>query len=243
MKTIIINQARMTSTRLPGKVMKEVLGKPLLEYQFERLQRVKEADELIIATTNNDSDQPIVELCKRLGIAYYCGSEEDVLSRYYEAATQLGADVIVRVTSDCPLIDPSIVDRVIKLYKDKRDNYDYVSNTLTRSYPRGMDTEVFSYKVLEEAFINAKEKPEREHVTPYICWQPERYRLGNVSHHEDQSRHRWTVDQIEDFLLIENIIKALYPDKPHFNMTDVLDILKENPEWLKLNAEVEQKTF
>jgi len=233
----------MTSTRLPGKVMKEVLGKPLLEYQFERLQRVKEADELIIATTNNDSDQPIVELCKRLGIAYYCGSEEDVLSRYYEAATQLGADVIVRVTSDCPLIDPSIVDRVIKLYKDKRDNYDYVSNTLTRSYPRGMDTEVFSYKVLEEAFINAKEKPEREHVTPYICWQPERYRLGNVSHHEDQSRHRWTVDQIEDFLLIENIIKALYPDKPHFNMTDVLDILKENPEWLKLNAEVEQKTF
>jgi len=242
-KTIIINQARMTSTRLPGKVMKEVLGKPLLEYQFERLQRVKEADELIIATTNNDSDQPIVELCKRLGIAYYCGSEEDVLSRYYEAATQLGADVIVRVTSDCPLIDPSIVDRVIKLYKDKRDNYDYVSNTLTRSYPRGMDTEVFSYKVLEEAFINAKEKPEREHVTPYICWQPERYRLGNVSHHEDQSRHRWTVDQIEDFLLIENIIKALYPDKPHFNMTDVLDILKENPEWLKLNAEVEQKTF
>lgn len=243
MKTTIIDQARMTSTRLPGKVMKEVLGKPLLEYQIERLQRVNEADELIIATTNNDSDQPIVELCKRLGIAYYCGSEEDVLSRYYEAATQLGADVIVRVTSDCPLIDPSIVDRVIKLYKDNRDNYDYVSNTLTRSYPRGMDTEVFSYKVLEEAFINAKEKPEREHVTPYICWQPERYRLGNVSHHEDQSRHRWTVDQIEDFLLIENIIKALYPDKPHFNMTDVLDILKENPEWVKLNTEVEQKTF
>jgi spore coat polysaccharide biosynthesis protein SpsF len=241
MKTVIIDQAHMTSTRLPGKVMKEVLSKPLLEYQIERLKRVNEADGLIIATTGNDSDQPIVELCERLGIAYYCGSEEDVLSRYYEAASEFGADIVVRVTSDCPLIDPAVMDRVIKLYKDNRDNYDYVSNTLTRSYPRGMDTEVFSYKVLKEAFINAKEKPEREHVTPYICWHPERYKLGNVQYHDDQSRHRWTVDQIEDFLLIESIIKALYPIKPHFNMEDVLNILKENPEWVDLNAGVEQK--
>ena len=241
MRTVIINQARMTSTRLPGKVMKEVLGKPLLEYQIERLKRANEADELVIATTINDTDQPIVELCKRLEVAYYRGSEEDVLSRYYEAATEFGADIVVRVTSDCPLIDPTVVDKVIKHYKDNRDKYDYVSNTLTRTYPRGLDTEVFSYKVLQEAFFYAKEQPEREHVTPYICWHPERFRLNNVFHHENQSQHRWTVDQIEDFLLIENIIKALYPNNPQFDMTDVLILLRENSEWVKLNAGVEQK--
>lgn len=241
MKTVIIDQARMTSTRLPEKVMKEVLGKPLLEYQIERLRGANEADEVVIATTTNNTDQPIVELCNRLEVAYYRGSEEDVLSRYYEAATEFGADIVVRVTSDCPLIDPAIVDKVIKHYKDNRDSYDYVSNTLTRTYPRGMDTEVFSYKVLHDAFYNAKEQPEREHVTPYICWQPECFRLGNVSNHENQSQYRWTVDQIEDFLLIENIIKALYPNNPQFNMTDVLILLKENPKWVKLNAGVEQK--
>ncbi len=241
MRTVIINQARMTSTRLPGKVMKEVLGKPLLEYQIERLKRANEADELVIATTINDTDQPIVELCKRLEVAYYRGSEEDVLSRYYEAATEFGADIVVRVTSDCPLIDPTVVDKVIKHYKDNRDKYDYVSNTLTRTYPRGLDTEVFSYKVLQEAFFYAKEQPEREHVTPYICWHPERFRLGNVFRHENQSQHRWTVDQREDFLLIENIIKALYPNNPQFDMTDVLILLRENSEWVKLNAGVEQK--
>lgn len=241
MKTVIIDQARMTSTRLPGKVMKEVLGKPLLEYQIERLKRANEADELVIATTTNDTDQPIVELCKRLGVAYYRGSEEDVLSRYYEAATEFGADIVVRVTSDCPLIDPAVMDKVIKHYKDNRDNYDYVSNTLTRTYPRGMDTAVFSYKVLKEAYFNTKEKLEREHVTPYIYCHPESYRLGNVLYHEDQSQHRWTVDQIEDFLLIDNIIKGLYPNKPHFNITDVLNLLKENPKLVQLNVGVEQR--
>ncbi len=241
MKTVIIDQARMTSTRLPGKVMQEVLGKPLLAYQIERLRRVNEADEVVIATTTNNSDQPIVELCEDLGVAYYCGSEEDVLSRYYEAAVNFAADTVVRVTSDCPLIDPAVVDKVIKYYKNKRDNYDYVSNTLQRTYPRGMDTEVFSFKALEEAFLNAKEQPEREHVTPYICWHPERYRLHNVYYHEDQSRHRWTVDEIEDFLLIKNIIETIYPFKKQFNMEDVLGSLNKHPEWVELNAGVEQK--
>ncbi len=241
MKTVIIDQARMTSTRLPGKVMKEILGKPLLEYQIERLRRVDEADEVVIATTTNNSDQPIVELCEDLGVAYYCGSEEDVLSRYYEAAVNFAADTVVRVTSDCPLIDPAVVDKVIKYYKNKRDNYDYVSNTLQRTYPRGMDTEVFPFKALEEAFLNAGEQPEREHVTPYICWHPERYRLHNVNYHEDKSRHRWTVDEVEDFILIKNIIEAVYPFNPQFDMEDVLGLLNKHPEWVELNAGVEQK--
>ncbi len=241
MKTVIIDQARMTSTRLPGKVMKEVLGKHLLEYQIERLNRAKEADELVIATTTNDTDQPIVELCERMGVAYYRGSEEDVLSRYYEAATEFRADVVVRVTSDCPLIDPAVVDKVIKHYKDNWDKYDYVSNTLTRTYPRGMDTEVFSYKVLQEVYYNAQEQPEREHVTPYICWHPERYKLDNVSHHENQSHHRWTVDTPEDFELIKLILQDLYPVSNKFTWLDVLNLLNEHPEWVQINASVTQK--
>lgn len=241
MRVVIISQARMTSTRLPGKVLKEVLGKPLLEYQIERLRQAKLADELVIATTTNDTDQPIVELCEHLGVAYYRGSEEDVLSRYYEAATNFRADVVVRVTSDCPLIDPGIVDEAIGLYIDNRDKYDYVSNTLQRTYPRGLDAEVFSIKALEKAYKEAREKPEREHVTPYVYRRPELFRLANHSGAVDYSQHRWTVDTPEDFELIRLILQELHPVNNRFTWLDVLDLLSKHPEWVEINAEVKQK--
>ena len=145
MKIVIIVQARMTSTRLPGKILLPVLGKPLLEYQIERLKRCNKADEIVIATTINSSDQPVVNLCERLGIAYYRGSECDVLARYFEAAVASQADVIVRVTSDCPVIDPTVIKQCIDFYLKHYPYYDYVSNSLQRTYPRGMDTEVFSF--------------------------------------------------------------------------------------------------
>lgn len=241
MKTVIIVQARMSSTRLPGKVLYEVLGKPLLEYQIERLCQVRLADELVIATTTNDTDQNIVELCERVGVAYYRGSEEDVLSRYYEAATQSGADVVVRVTSDCPLIDPGVMDEVIGLYINNRDKYDYVSNTLERTYPRGLDTEVFSMKALVKAHREAREQPEREHVTLFLYRRPEQFRLANSSSAVDYSQHRWTVDIPEDFELIKLILQELYPVNNRFTWLDVLNLLKENPEWVKINAAVKQK--
>ncbi len=241
MKTIIIDQARMTSTRLPGKVMKKVLGKPLLEYQIERLRQVRLADELVIATTTNDTDQPIAELCEHLGVAYYRGSEEDVLSRYYEAATQFGADAVVRVTSDCPLIDPGVMDEVIGLYINNRDNYDYVSNTLERTYPRGLDTEVFSMAVLEKAYKEAGEQPDREHVTLFMYRRPEQFRLANSSGAVDYSHHRWTVDTPEDFRLIQLILQELYPVNNRFTWLDVLNLLNEHPEWVEINAMVKQK--
>ncbi|NEO63206.1 MAG: NTP transferase domain-containing protein, partial [Moorea sp. SIO4G2] len=163
MKLVIIVQARMTSTRLPGKVLKQVLGKPLLDYQIERLRRVKLADEIVIATTINQTDEPIVELCNSISIPYFRGSEEDVLARYYGAAVEHQADVVVRVTSDCPLIDPQVIDQVIQFYLDHQGEYDYVSNSLQRTYPRGMDTEVFSFAALDEAFHEASAQPDREH--------------------------------------------------------------------------------
>jgi len=238
MKTVIIVQARMTSTRLPGKVMKQVLGKSLLQYQIERLQRVKLADEIAIATTTNQTDESIVELCNRLAIACFRGSEEDVLGRYYQAATTYKADTVVRVTSDCPLIDPEVIDEVIDCYLNNQSNYDYVSNCLERTYPRGMDTEVLSFSALQQAFWEATAQSDREHVTPFIHRQPARYRLGHVIYSEDCSYHRWTVDTPEDFELIQKIIAAIYPRKPNFTLEDCLSLLKKYPEWYIINSHV-----
>lgn len=241
MKTVIIVQARMTSTRLPGKVLKPVLGKTLLEYLVERLRRVNLANGIVIATTTNDTDLPIVDLCRRLDIAVTRGSEHDVLARYYEAAKLHHADVIVRVTSDCPLIDPAVIDQVIGHFSQHAGAVDYVSNMLQLSYPYGMAVEVFSFKVLEEAYIEAKAEPEREHVTPFIYGHPERYRLANVALDENLSFHRWTVDTKEDFALIEKIIRVLYPIKPDFDIDDILDLLNKHPDWPLINAHVSQK--
>ncbi len=243
MKVVIIVQARMTSTRLPGKILKKVLGKSLLEYQIERLRRVKLADEVVIATTTNETDEPILQLCNSLSVPYFRGSEEDVLSRYYEAAKVHQADAVVRVTSDCPLIDPEVIDRVIKFYIDHQTEYDYVSNSLERTYPRGMDTEVFSFKALQEAFLEATALPDREHVTPFIHRQPQRYSLASVNYSENKSYHRWTVDTPEDFQLIKKIIEAIYPKLPYFTLRDCLNLLEENPEWLTINAHVQQKEY
>ena len=231
----------MTSTRLPGKIMKEVIGKPLLEYQIERMKRVRSADEIVVATTLNDADRVIVDFCNQLAIPCFRGSEQDVLSRYYMAAKASKADVVVRLTSDCPLIDPSTVDRVLQYYFDHCEEYDYVSNCLIRTYPRGMDTEVFPVRILEEAFREAADPQDREHVTSFFYRQDRRYRLSNVAFFRDCSRYRWTVDTEEDFVLIKNILEILYPANPDFSMEDVLDLVERDPGLFAINAHVEQK--
>jgi spore coat polysaccharide biosynthesis protein SpsF len=223
--------------------MKQVLGKSLLEYQIERLRRVKLANQIVIATTINDADQPIIDLCDRLSIPYYRGSEDDVLARYYGAAIAHQADVVVRVTSDCPVIDPQVIDQAIQFYLDEYPKYDYVSNCLERTYPRGMDTEVFASKALEQAFHEATAEADREHVTPFIHRQTARYYLGEVSYFENHSNHRWTVDTPEDLELIGRIIEALYPLKPEFSLEDCLELLAQHPEWSMINKHIEQKQY
>ncbi|MFX4261970.1 cytidylyltransferase domain-containing protein [Pelotomaculum propionicicum] len=241
MKTVIIVQARMTSTRLPGKVLKPVLGKPLLSYQIERLRNVKLADELVIATTTNETDQPLIDLCTSLNVPYFRGSEDDVLARYYGAAMAYRADTVVRLTSDCPVIDPGVVDKIINYYNVHLPLYNYVSNTLKRSFPRGMDTEVFSVNVLKEIFFEATAPADREHVTPFIYKNPGRYKLANVLCEYDESRHRWTVDTMEDYELIKRIIEALYPQNPNYILDDILKLFEKNPDWFLINSLVEQK--
>ncbi|MBP1993974.1 cytidylyltransferase domain-containing protein [Paenibacillus eucommiae] len=241
MKVAAIIQARMNSSRLPGKVLKQVMNKSLIEYQLERVSRSREINEIIIATTTNQIDESIVDICRKLDLPYYRGSEEDVLSRYYGAAVAFKADVIVRLTADCPVIDPHILDEIIRYYMQYRHHYDYVSNFIDRTYPRGMDTEVFSIDALHIAHHEAFLDYDREHVTPFLYRNAGRFTLGNFRNNENESRHRWTVDTIEDFQLVSNIIQTLYPVNPHFTLEDMLSLMREHEEWYEINAFVSQK--
>ena len=241
MKIAGIVQARMTSTRLPGKILLEVLGKPLLQYELERLRKIPSLDELIVATTTNETDDPVVELCDRLSVSAYRGSELDVLSRYCEAAEQYKADAVVRFTADCPLIDPQISDSVIRYYREHADEVDYCS-TGGGTYPRGMDTEVFSLEALREAGREGTTAQDREHVTFFIWNRPERYKQWKKKSGHDWGKYRLTVDTPEDFALIKEIIERLYPTNPDFRLGDVITLLEENPFLLKINEMIKQKT-
>jgi spore coat polysaccharide biosynthesis protein SpsF len=242
MRKLIIVQARMGSSRLPGKVLEEVCGKTLLEHLIVRLRRVKQADKIVIATTIKEEDIPIVDMCKKLDVLFYRGSEEDVLSRYYEAALQYKGDLIVRVTSDCPVIDPDVVGYLIDFYMKNLKKYDYVTNTLRRTYPRGMDVEIVSFKALKEAHFNAYDPFDREHVTPFIKSSPSRYSLKNIEYKTNLSHYRLTVDTSEDLELIKKIFKELYFRNPEFKMEDILTVLKANSEWLSINSHVIHKS-
>ncbi len=241
MKVVIINQARMGSVRLSGKVLKEVMGKSLLEYQIERLRQVKLADDIVIATTIKDADKPIVNLCEKLSVSCFRGSEEDVLSRYYHAAKLHGAEVVVRVTSDCPIIDPAVLDHILSAYLTNPDLYDFVSNTLVRTYPRGMDAEVFPFRVLQEAHRESVDTGEREEVSPFIHQRPERYRLLNIYFTSDESHHRWTVDTPSDLDLISKILDELYPNNSLFSLEDILQLMSLKPELPMINSQVRHK--
>jgi len=231
----------MTSTRLPGKVLKTICGRPMLSYQIERLRRCRNASRLVIATTTNATDDAIVALCADEGVDFFRGSEHDVLSRYFEAAQRFDATTVVRVTADCPLLDPQIVDAAIAAFHEANGQLDYVSNMLEPTWPYGMAVEVFSSSVLAEAHAEASDAAEREHVTPFIYWRPGRYRLKSMTMEPNLSHHRWTVDTPEDFELVSRILENLYSRKPDFGMADVLALLAEHPEWVVMNRHIVQK--
>lgn len=244
MKVVCIIQTRMGSTRLPGKVLKKICGKTVLEHDIDRLRRVKNIDEIVIATTTHEKDDVIVEEANRLGVKYYRGSENDVLSRYYYAAKENYSEIVVRVTSDCPLIDSEVTEKIIQYYIDNSYKYDYVSNTIDRTYPRGLDTEVFSFKVLEKAFFEAVSNRDREHVTPYIWDNPRMFKLFQCKNDVDYSNLRWTLDTEEDFNLINKVYSYLYDKKNNdFDMNDILTLYKKHTELRKINENIEQKSL
>ncbi|MDD5544357.1 MAG: glycosyltransferase family protein [Acidobacteriia bacterium] len=237
MKTVAIIQARMSSTRLPGKVMAAIGGIPLLERVVRRAKQARTLDIVAVATTDRPSDNLVANCCRDIGIPYFRGNEDDVLDRYYRAAESFEADVIVRLTADCPLLDATVIDKVVRFFH-AGDN-DYVSNTLEPSYPDGLDTEVFSRRALERAWREARLNSEREHVTPYIWKQPDVFRVANVKHIQDLSSLRWTVDEPEDLEFVRRIYAYLETKEP-FGMDEVLALLQEHPELSEVNVRFER---
>ena len=237
MKVVAIIQARMGSTRLPGKVLLDLAGEPMLARVVARVRRARRVDEVLVATTTETPDDALAALCAERGWLCFRGSETDVLDRYYQAASGRGAEVVVRITSDCPLIDPAVIDAAIE--GRELQQADYCANVLRRTYPRGLDVEVFIFAALETAW-REDDKPEwREHVTQFILRHPERFGLTNMSHDEDHSDRRWTVDTPEDFELMEKIYGHFGHDE--FSWQEVLALLALHPQWNEINRHIEQK--
>jgi len=236
----IIIQARMTSTRLPKKVLLPLCGKTVLEVMLERLKKWK--DNIIIATTDDGSEVPIVELCEHINMPYFKGSITNVLSRYYQTAKKFGAkkdDIIIRLTSDCPLIDASVLEKTLDFYK--QGHYDYVSNRRNQTFPIGLDVEVFSFKVLQEAYQKATTAYEKEHVTPYLyVSEKEHYKIGSYKDSSDNSRYRLTLDEEDDYKAIKEVYK-LFNNQTDFSYHDLINMLEENPYIYKINQNVAQK--
>jgi spore coat polysaccharide biosynthesis protein SpsF len=230
---LAILQARLSSRRLPEKVLKSLLGKPMIIRQIERLKRAEKIDKLVVATSIESSDDPIETLCVEHDISCFRGSLDDVLDRFYQAAKIWNPEYIVRLTADCPLADPSVIDNVISFYME--GNYDYASNALPPTFPDGLDIEVFKFYCLEQAWQEAKLSSEREHATPYIYNNPQKFSLGNYENPIDFSHLRWTVDEPEDFEFVTKVYEKLYPDNPKFTMHDVLKLLNEQSALLDIN--------
>ena len=243
MKVVCLVQARVGSTRLPGKILKEICGKTILHHEIDRLKKCKEIDEIVIATTDKEDDDKIVNEAKKLSVKYFRGSENDVLSRFYYAAKENNADIVVRVTSDCPCIDFEILDKMLIYFKDKykEKQVDYLSNTIKRTYPRGYDIEIFTFSALEKSYINAEKEYEREHVTPYIYDKTNNFLKLSFENKDDYSEYRVTLDTIEDFIVIKNIFENLYYKNPYFKLNDVVQYLNNNLHIVDINKHIEQK--
>lgn len=233
MQITAIIQARFSSTRLPGKVLLLLKDKTMLESVVERVQKAKRVKKIIVITSNEKSDDKIVQLCKKKKIDCFRGSLNDVLDRYYQAAKKFKVKHICRITADCPFVDPQVIDLVAKKYLERK--FDYVSNTHPPTYPDGLDTEIFSFEALEKAWKEAKLKSEREHVCPYIWKNPKKFKIHNVKNNKNFSGMRWTVDEESDLKFVREIYKQLYKKNKMFYMQDVLDLLKKSPELMEMN--------
>ena len=262
----------MGSSRLPGKVLLDIAGKPMLRRVVERTRMAKTVDQVVVATTTEPSDDPVIDLCAKLGYACYRGSLYDVLDRYYQAARQYQAQNIVRITADCPLIDPAVIDLTINAFFGQTQNedielspgyppesdpnpkskiinrkcYDFVANRLPppwgRTYPIGLDTEVCTFAAVETAWYEASEKHQREHVMPFFYENLGRFRVLLVNHPENHGTLRWTVDTTEDLEALRQIY-ARFPGKDDFSWLEVLELYQREPQLAQINAQVQHKHY
>lgn len=239
---VVVVQARMTSTRLPGKVMMPLAGRPMVERQLERLGRCRDVEEIVLAVTTNPDDEPLVDLARRVGVRWYRGSEQDVLSRYLGAAREAGAELVTRVTSDCPLIDPREVDAVIRALSERRSACDYASNSLEPCLPRGLDCEALWMDVLERVARMATSPSAREHVTWY-CYgeRPDMFSLHTVRRPFDAADLRWTVDTADDLTVVRRLYDELSLAERDVPVSEIIAHVRAHPELAEINAHVLQK--
>lgn len=225
MKPLILIQARLNSSRLPGKVLKPILDRPLLYYLLKRLSFLKTKSQIVLATTDTPLDDPIEEFCNQNDILCFRGPENHVLKRFYEAALKYPSDVIIRVTGDCPLLDPSLLDQMLTFYLNNYPRYDYLSNVLNRRYPKGLDLEIFSFKALKRVYMNAKDAYQKEHVTPYFYQNPDLFSLFSFEDSDDFSHFNISVDDFEDFQRVKAIIEKYFPQNPNFGLKEIKSYL------------------
>ena len=238
MNVVAIIQARMGSTRLPGKVLMDISGATMLSRVVSRVRQAKLLNQIVVATSIKSIDDSVAEETERLAVFSFRGSENDVLDRYYQAARLFRAETVVRITSDCPLIEPKIIDEVTNAFLN--GDSDYSSNTLVRTYPRGLDVEVFSIAALTKAWQQANKDYQRVHVTPFLYENPRFFKLQSITNKCNYSKYRWTVDTSEDLELVRRIYKLL-GDNADFNWLDVIDLMKSHPELETINSHIEQK--
>lgn len=240
MKRVIIVQARMTSTRLPGKVLANVAGKPMLAQQLQRLKQCTAADEIVIATTAHQTDQPVIELARRESVSWFCGSEHDVLARFVGTAQQAQAEVVVRVTADCPLIDPQVAAQVINDLTEHATECDYASNVLERTYPRGLDVEAFFMDTLLRMDRLAQSQAAREHVTLLPrSERPDLFLCRSVTDSQNNSDLRWTVDTASDLQLIQTLYETLEIGRRSVSYPEVLAYVRAHPELSQMNLNIQ----
>ncbi|MNL17143.1 3-deoxy-manno-octulosonate cytidylyltransferase [compost metagenome] len=235
---LAILQARVSSTRLPGKVLKPLLGKPMLLRQIERLKRARSIDRLIVATSVGPEDDALASLCIENGLECFRGSLDDVLDRFYQAARAVQPAHVMRLTGDCPLTDPEILDRLAELHLGAA--CDYSSTALEPTFPDGLDAELMTFSALEQAWQEAKLPSQREHVTPFLYQHPERFAIRALKNEVDLSAMRWTVDEPSDFEFVTRVYEGLYADNPSFGMRDVLAFLDRRQELQTLNHHFER---
>lgn len=231
---VAIIQARMSSTRLPGKVLMPLAGKPVLEHVVRRIRACKTIAQVVVATSTDQTDDAIQLWCEKAGVSHYRGSLEDVLDRYYQATKNYQADAVVRITADCPVVDPTIVDEVVTGFL--AGVYDYYG--LSGEFPDGLDCTVFSFTALERAWREAKLKSEREHVGPYIEKHPELFKTGGLKKFKGLSHHRWTLDEPRDYEFLQAIFARLYREETPFLASEVLALLNKEPEIMTINNSI-----
>lgn len=234
----IVVQARMSSSRLPKKVLLPVLGESLLYRMIERLQQIKHKASIVIATSENSEDDVIEEFCQAKNITCFRGSLNNLLDRHYQVGVLTNADIVIKIPSDCPLIDPRIVDKVLDFYVENEGKYDFVSNLHPATYPDGNDVEIMTFEALKKAWQEATRPLELEHTTPYFWENPDKFRLANVTWEtglDYSMSHRFTIDYYEDYLFIKRVFEELYPQNPAFSLEDILSLLEEKPEIYAIN--------